>query len=92
MYSRIARLFNTLWLIANDVIFGSSSATFFMENAIPLAAWLESNLEVSLRGLGSSHYLKPNHSKLKTRGLHHRNTLWRLSRLHWNGQIRIQSD
>ncbi|KAG0146484.1 hypothetical protein CROQUDRAFT_657288 [Cronartium quercuum f. sp. fusiforme G11] len=39
------RLFNTLWLIANDVIFGTSSARFLMENAIPLAVWLESNLE-----------------------------------------------
>lgn len=39
------RLFNTLWLIANDIIFGRSSATFLMENRNVLAAWLESNLE-----------------------------------------------
>ncbi|KAH9819024.1 N-acetylglucosaminyl transferase component-domain-containing protein [Melampsora americana] len=38
-------LFNTLWLIANDIIFGRSSATLLIENSNLLAVWLESTLE-----------------------------------------------
>ncbi|MBW0503081.1 hypothetical protein O181_042796 [Austropuccinia psidii MF-1] len=38
-------LFNTLWLIANDIIFGSSSATFLMANSERLANWLQYYVE-----------------------------------------------
>jgi hypothetical protein len=42
------RLFNTLWLIANDIIFGRTSGQILMENSEPLAAWLEYHLQVNL--------------------------------------------
>ncbi|CAH7685693.1 N-acetylglucosaminyl transferase component-domain-containing protein [Phakopsora pachyrhizi] len=38
-------LFNTLWLIANDIIFGSSSSTFLIENSDSLAILLESFIQ-----------------------------------------------
>ncbi|OAV96425.1 hypothetical protein PTTG_12129 [Puccinia triticina 1-1 BBBD Race 1] len=38
-------LFNTLWLIANDIIFGQTSGAILMENSEPLADWLEYHLQ-----------------------------------------------
>ncbi|KAA1078375.1 phosphatidylinositol N-acetylglucosaminyltransferase subunit gpi1 [Puccinia graminis f. sp. tritici] len=38
-------LFNTLWLIANDIIFGRTSGQILMENSDLLAAWLEYHLQ-----------------------------------------------
>jgi len=38
-------LFNTLWLIANDIIFGRAIGAILMENCELLAAWLEYHLQ-----------------------------------------------
>ncbi|POW22294.1 hypothetical protein PSHT_01373 [Puccinia striiformis] len=41
-------LFNTLWLIANDIIFGRASGAILMEHSQLLADWLEFHLQALL--------------------------------------------
>ncbi|PLW17734.1 hypothetical protein PCANC_09073 [Puccinia coronata f. sp. avenae] len=39
-------LFNTLWLVANDIIFGRATGAILMQNCDLLAAWLEYHLQM----------------------------------------------
>lgn len=47
-------LFNTLWLIANDVILGRAIGRVLMDNSLTLAEWLEYHLRTYTVNLAKS--------------------------------------